>query len=137
VESRFGLPAPAENDYVACWIRLAWTPDNSDAIISLSDWQHVCAFASGTFRRREFIEIVEWLDKVLTKDSPGKRSGLFGCVSLFVSGTSPGWAGRLSCGWRSGNWLHREQIHPDCLRHIRDGRENIIENGEDLERWPG
>lgn len=54
---------------------------------SLSDWQHVCAFASEALRGREFIEIVEWLDKVQMKNSPGKRDQdcLDACLCLLVA----------------------------------------------------
>lgn len=52
-----------------------------------SDWQHVCGLASGAFRQRGLMEIVQWIDDAARKTSPRKsdQDGLDACLCLLVA----------------------------------------------------
>ncbi len=53
---------------------------------SISDWQHVCKRASGAFRDRGLMDIVQWID-VAQNTSPRKsdQDGLDACLCLLVA----------------------------------------------------
>jgi len=85
---------------VLTMIALGWTlPDSRPAgrlpkynperkkTFLYSDWQHVCQMASGAFRDRELIEIVEWIDRAARTSSPRKidQDGLDACLCLLVA----------------------------------------------------
>jgi len=47
--------------------------------------------------------------------------------SWVVAATGPG------RGWPTD--YREDQIHPECLRQIRSGQDNIVEDAESLRRW--
>ena len=108
--SRFGGPAdplePIANTRVfetypvLAMIALGWMlPDSRAAgrlpkynperkkTFSISDWQHVCRKASGSFRARGLTDIVRWIEATAQNTSPSKsdQDGLDACLCLLVA----------------------------------------------------
>ena len=54
---------------------------------SISDWQHVCDKASGSFHGRGLADIVRWIDAAAQNTSPRKsdQDGLDACLCLLVA----------------------------------------------------
>lgn len=54
---------------------------------SISDWQHVCRKASGSFRARGLTDIVRWIEATAQNTSPSKsdQDGLDACLCLLVA----------------------------------------------------
>ena len=85
------------------------------------------------------------LDDIVTKLNERKQRATYGAVAGIVGGLPRGlMAGRqrnhkyswvvAKQGSRPTGYTN-EQIHPDCLRQIRDGLDNVIEDSARLRRW--
>jgi hypothetical protein len=88
------------------------------------------------------------LDEIVTKLNERKQRATYGAVAgvlrVLPRGLMVGRSRQPKYSWVvAGSGSHRgwptgyvnEQIHPDCLRQIRDHLENIIADSEELERW--
>lgn len=88
------------------------------------------------------------LDAIVNQLDARKQRATYDAVAGLVGGLPRGlMAGRpknrkdswvvAKTGSRRGSptGYTEDQIHPDCLRQIREGLENVIDDPEELRRW--
>jgi hypothetical protein len=88
------------------------------------------------------------LDDIVTRLNERKQRATYGAVAgilgVLPRGVMGGRQKNHKYSWvvaATGSWrgwptgYTNEQIHPDCLRQIRDHLDNLIENSAELRRW--